>query len=292
MLARPAAIKLISPEALGPGGALTSTMIQRFEKEAQATATLQSQHTIQLYDFGVTDDGAVYYVMEYLDGLDLQTLVDTYGPISAERTIHFLIQILESLEEAHNIGLVHRDIKPANIFVSRYGLHYDFIKVLDFGLARFTQTTEVGWTAPALATGTPAYMAPESALNAGNVDARTDLYAVGAVGYWLLTGKLVFEGATAYATVLDHVRTAPTPPSQRTEIDIPAALEQIILACLEKDPQNRPQSAAELAERLRAVAVTAPWTEQGAERWWQAHHPAMTLRAAKPQLPRLPGEAA
>jgi serine/threonine-protein kinase len=289
MLARPAAIKLIKPEVAGTGqGALSTTMIRRFEQEAQLTATLQSQHTIQLYDFGVTDDGAFYYVMEYLNGLDLETLVNKYGPAPAERAIHLMLQISESLEEAHRIGLVHRDIKPANIFTSLHGVQYDFIKVLDFGLAKFSQENN-GLTVSNSASGTPAFMAPEAALGEA-VDARADLYALGAVGYWLLTGKLVFEGGTAYATVLDHIRKAPVPPSKRTEIDIPKELERIIMMCLEKDPAKRPESAQALARMLRAVEVEFEWNQERAERWWSLHRPEPTGRPAVQIAERTPSE--
>ena len=291
MLARPAAIKLISPEALGKGGELTSTLIRRFEREAQTTATLQSQHTVQVYDFGVTEDGALYYVMEYLEGLNLQTLVERYGPISPERAIHFLLQILESLDEAHRAGLVHRDIKPANIFASKYGVHYDFIKVLDFGLARFIENPRKDGTIFPVVAGTPAFMAPESAVNPEDADARADLYAVGAVGYWMLTGRLLFEGLTGYETLLDHLQKVPVPPSQRTETSIPPELEQIIMASLEKDPHKRPQNAAEMASLLRAVPLAASWTTNRAEHWWQAHRPT-AHPALGPMLPSLDGEAA
>jgi serine/threonine-protein kinase len=292
MLARPAAIKLISPEAIGPAGVdLSSTLIRKFEKEAQTTATLRSQHTVQLYDFGVTEDGALYYVMEYLEGLDLQTLIDTYGPVPPERAVHFMLQILESLDEAHKAGLVHRDIKPANIFASKYGVHHDFIKVLDFGLARRTESSENGSTIFPMVAGTPAFMAPESALNANGADARADLYAVGAVGYWMLTGKLVFEGLTGYSTLLEHLRTTPVPPSRRTETPIPEELEQIIMSCLEKDPYKRPQTAAELAASLKDVILAAPWTPQRAENWWRAYRPT-AQRSETSELPGLTGEAA
>jgi eukaryotic-like serine/threonine-protein kinase len=283
LLARPAAIKLISPEAAGlRSGGLTSTVIRRFEQEAQLTATLQSQHTIQLYDFGVTDDGAFYYVMEYLNGLDLETLVEKYGPVPAERAVHFLLQISDSLEEAHQIGLVHRDIKPANIFTSIHGVQYDFIKVLDFGLAKFSEDQK-GLTIADSVSGTPAFMSPEAALGE-SIDARTDIYALGAVGYWLLTGQLVFEGETAYATVLDHVRRTPTPPSRRTELEIPESLESIIMMCLEKDPANRPASARELAERLREVVLRSEWDQSKAARWWHVHHPEATGRRPAVQI--------
>jgi hypothetical protein len=272
MLARPAAIKLISAESAGiRSGSLTTSVIRRFEQEAQITATLQSQHTIQLYDFGITDDGAFYYVMEYLNGLDLKTLVEKYGPVPAERAVHFMLQVTDSLEEAHRAGMVHRDIKPANIFTGVHGVEYDFIKVLDFGLAKVTQEHE-GITMSGSASGTPAFMAPEAALGE-SVDARTDLYALGAVGYWLLTARLVFEAETPYATVIDHIRKAPVPPSKRTEIQIPEVLEHVIMMCLEKDPANRPASARELARMLHQVPLAAQWDDARAEHWWQLHQP-------------------
>ena len=291
MLARPAAIKLISPETLGRGGELTSTLVRRFEREAQTTATLQSQHTVQVYDFGVTEDGALYYVMEYLEGLDLQALIEKYGPIPPERAVHFLLQILESLDEAHRAGLVHRDIKPANILAGKYGIHFDFIKVLDFGLARCVENSRTPGTMFQMVAGTPAYMAPESALNAKDADVRADLYAVGAVAYWLVTGSLVFEGLTDYDTLLEHVNTVPVPPSQRSETVIPAELEQIIMACLEKDPLKRPQSAAELTARLKALPAGAAWTPERAEHWWLAHRPPVEGSASN-QETGIAGEAA
>ena len=290
MLARPAAIKLISPEVLGKGDELSTTLIRRFEREAQATATLQSQHTIQVYDFGVNEDGALYYVMEYLDGLDLQTLIEKHGPVSPERAVYFLLQILDSLEEAHQSGLIHRDIKPANIFAGKYGLHYDFIKVLDFGLVRITQNARRGQTLLQQVVGTPSYMAPEAALSPGDADSRSDLYAVGAVAYWMLTGRLVFEGVTRMEALLEQVRAMPVPPSQRTETPIPAELERIIMMCLDPDPRNRPQTAADLAAMLRGVAFVAPWTRQRAENWWRAHRPG--VGQTKPALAQLSGEAA
>lgn len=288
MLARPAAIKLISQQALGSGGETTSTLIRRFEREAQITATLQSQHTIQLYDFGVTEDGALYYVMEYLDGLDLQTMIETYGPISSERTVHFMLQILESLEEAHQVGLVHRDVKPANIFAGKYGIHYDFIKVLDFGLVRIARGGKSDGTIVQQVVGTPSFMAPEAALNPNDADFRSDLYAVGAVAYWMLTGSLVFEGVTGFETLMDQIHRMPTPPSQRTETEVPAELDRIIMSCLDPDPKNRPASAAELAARLKAITFSTPWTPSRAESWWRSYRP----KSARATLPAFAGEAA
>jgi len=291
MLARPAAIKLITPEALGAGGEVTSTLIRRFEREAQTTATLQSQHTVQVYDFGVTEDGALYYVMEYLEGLNLQTLIESHGPVPPERAVHFMLQMLESLDEAHRAGLVHRDIKPANIISSKYGVHYDFVKVLDFGLARCVEHNQGTGTMFPMVAGTPAFMAPESALNTTDADARADLYAVGAVGYWLLTGKLVFEGLSDYETLLEHIHNVPVPPSEKSGTAVPPELDRIIMACLEKNPEDRPQTAAELMARLKAVPLESPWSAERAEVWWQTHRPS-TQGSLGSLQPSLAGEAA
>jgi serine/threonine-protein kinase len=201
-----------------------------------------------------------------------------------------MLQITESLEEAHQVGLVHRDIKPANIFTSMHGVQYDFVKVLDFGLAKVSQE-QTGLTIANAVAGTPAFMAPEAALGE-TVDARADLYALGAVGYWLLTGKLVFEGETAYATVLDHIRKTPVPPSRRTELEIPKSFERIIMMCLEKDPEKRPASARDLARMLRELNLAEQWTEARAERWWHAHRPESARRPPIQVEEPLPLEAA
>ena len=279
MLIRPAAIKIVNAEALGsaPGG--PDVLLRRFEREARATAALRSPHTVQLYDFGMSADGRLYYAMELLDGLDLETLVRRYGPIPAERAIHIAIQACRSLAEAHRAGLVHRDIKPANLFVQRgHGADPDFVKVLDFGLVKLGEKRGAVGGGDALdltengtITGTPAYMAPEFVLGHGE-DHRADLYALGCVLYYLLTGSTVFSGDTPMQMMFDHVQATPVPPSARTAQSIPAALERLILDCLAKDPAQRPQSAIELAERLAAIAVTA-WTTQRADRWWHDQLP-------------------
>jgi serine/threonine protein kinase len=186
---------------------------------------------------------------------------------------------------------VHRDIKPANIIASKYGVHYDFIKVLDFGLARCIETCPGTGTLFPMVAGTPAFMAPESAVNANDADVRADLYAVGAVGYWMLTGRLLFEGLTDYETLLERVSKTPAPPSQRSETPIPADLERIIMACLEKNPNDRPQTARELMERLKAVPLGTEWTQDRAEHWWRAHRPA-TRGALTRVAPTFAGEAA
>jgi eukaryotic-like serine/threonine-protein kinase len=257
MLARPAAIKLIRPESFaGEDGAKAQLAAARFRREAEAAARLKSPHTVQLYDFGVTDEGRLYLVMELLEGITLEQLVRTEGPVPAARAIHILRQVCESLEEAHDAGLVHRDIKPANIHLGRVGRHPDFVKVLDFGLVKSVAGTEGEDSLASiagLAIGTPAYMAPEMVHGDGGVDGRADLYSLGCVAYYLLTGLLVFEGETAIQTALLHVQQPPVPPSARTGNTIPPALERLVLACLAKRPADRPQTAAELGAGLAGV---------------------------------------
>jgi serine/threonine-protein kinase len=278
MLARPAAIKLIRPEVLGARDAGSrDLLLRRFEREAQATALMLSPHTIALYDFGVADDGTFYYVSELLDGFDLDQLVRQFGPVPAERAVHFLRQVCASLGEAHEAGLIHRDVKPANLYVCRYGRQVDFIKVLDFGLVKRGPEPDAGageLTADGGPSGTPAYMSPEQALTEQRVDARSDLYAVGCVAYWLLTGTLVFRGTTTMETIVMHVNREPEPPSRRTGLPIPAELEAIVLACLAKKPEDRPQTAEQLAERLAAVPLGQEWTGERAREWWDRHRPA------------------
>ncbi|HEU4724797.1 MAG TPA: serine/threonine-protein kinase [Candidatus Eisenbacteria bacterium] len=275
-LARPAAIKLIRSEALG-GNRGAELTIQRFRREAQAAASLRSPHTISLYDFGVTDDGVFYYVMELLDGVDLETLVRRFGPVSAPRTIYLIRHVCHSLGEAHARGMVHRDIKPSNIHTCRLGLNVDFVKVLDFGLVKTNLATsqdQTLLTSPDVTTGTPAFMAPEMALGEVEVDSRADIYALGCVAYWLLTGRLVFEAESAVKMMLQHIQSDPVPPSQLTEIDVPPELDAIILACLSKKPEDRPASTLELAHRLEAIAVRETWNADRAEEWWERHLPA------------------
>jgi hypothetical protein len=272
LLARPAAIKLIRPEVLGGNDVeARRLLIRRFEREAQATATMRSAHTIALYDFGVADDGTFYHVMELLDGYDLHALVRRFGPVPAERAVHLLRQICDSLGEAHEAGLIHRDIKPANVYACRYGREVDFVKVLDFGLVKHLSPAAPGAelvTAGQLTGGTPAFMAPEQALGEDRVDARSDLYAVGCVAYWLVTGTLVFEGATPLETIVMHVHAQPDLPSRRIDLPIPAELETLILTCLAKDPAVRPQTADELDARLASVPLAQPWTLERARGWW------------------------
>ena len=276
LLARPAAIKLMRPEVLGGSSVeRQSELRKRFEREAQATASLRSPHTIELYDFGVADDGSFYYVMEFLEGFDLETLVERFGPLQPERAIHLLIQVCESLGEAHAAGLIHRDIKPANVYVCRYGREVDFVKVLDFGLVKGggdERTTELNLTRDHHAGGTPAFMAPEQVLGTSPVDARSDIYAIGCLAYWLVTGELVFAGRTAMETMLQHTQDPPVPPSRRTELAIPEGLDALILECLAKNPSDRPASVDVLAERLAAIRTASRWSYAWSHEWWNAHH--------------------
>ena len=275
MLARPAAIKLIRPEVLAArNGEEAQLAVTRFRREADAAAHLRSPHTVALYDFGQTEDETLYFVMELLEGMDLETLVRQQGPVPANRLIHILRQVCESLDEAHASGMVHRDIKPANIHLGRVGMRHDFVKVLDFGLVKSLASGSSDHslaTAAGLTPGTPAYMAPEMASGEA-VDGRADIYALGCVAYYLLTGGLVFQAATTFQMIAKHLHEPPVPPSQRTELVVPAALDQAILACLAKNPEDRPGSAAELDRRLAEIEVE-PWTEEQAERWWSLHRP-------------------
>jgi serine/threonine-protein kinase len=280
-LIRPAAVKLVTARELGSGPERDPELrLRRFEREARATAGLKSPHTVQLYDFGVTADGSLYYVMELLDGMDLDTLVDRFGPVPPERAIHLLLQVCASLEDAHQNGLIHRDIKPANLVVSRVGADWDFVKVLDFGLVKLEggrqSEQSLRLTAENNVSGTPAYIAPES-VTGGPTDHRVDLYSLGCVAYWLVTGKLVFEGPGAIKVMSDHVHAAPAPPSTRSSQPIPPELESLILACLSKDPEQRPASAAELQSRLEAIAGPEPWTLERARQWWSQNAPRLSL---------------
>jgi serine/threonine-protein kinase len=270
LLARPAAIKLIRPDSSGSDG---RESIKRFEREVQAAAGLQSPHTVNVYDFGTTEDGTFYYVMELLEGFDLETMVERFGALPPERAVHILIQACQSLAEAHQGGLIHRDVKPANIYVCRYGLESDFVKVLDFGLVKNTATAsnDRQLTLAGVLAGTPGYMAPEMGMGSTDLDWRADIYALGAVGFFCVTGQTVFpKDRPPMQIIMDHVQKAPPPPSSKTP-GIPKELDDILLACLQKDPNNRPQTMQELSASLRAIPFASPWTEERARRWWLAN---------------------
>jgi serine/threonine-protein kinase len=277
LLARPAALKLITPEVLHSGKADSERIvIERFRREAEAAATLRSPHTIELYDFGVADDGTFYYVMELLEGLDLEKLVSKFGAVPPARAVRFLQQACNSLGEAHARGMIHRDLKPSNLFACRMGLEVDFIKVLDFGLVKNKPKSgadQVRLTAVDSISGTPAFMAPEMVSDGDAVGPQADVYALGCVAYWLLTGKFVFSAPNATAMLLRHLQQVPDAPSANSPHTVPKDLDDLILACLEKDPANRPANAIELGKRLGGCADAAGWTEEMAKAWWKEKVP-------------------
>ncbi|MBA3500834.1 MAG: protein kinase [Deltaproteobacteria bacterium] len=279
-LVRPAAVKLLRRELTDRLPAAERDALNlRFQREVQATAMLSSPHTVAVFDFGHTHDGSLYYVMELLHGLDTETLVAKHGPQPAERVIYLLRQACDSLAEAHRRNLIHRDIKPANIYVCAVGLKVDFVKILDFGLVR-NLSTDVRLTSEGSISGTPAYLAPEAAAK-NQFDARGDIYALGCVAYQLLTGQLVFEAETSAGMIAAHIRDQPLAPSQRTELLIPPELDALVLACLAKNPADRPQTAEELQDRLNEVPLEMPWSQKRALPWWSIHVPDLVERACQ-----------
>jgi serine/threonine-protein kinase len=271
LLARPAAVKLIRADEVGK---TNDTHRDRFQREAHTTANLRSPHTVQLYDFGVSGTGTFYYIMELLHGMDLDEMVRRFGPLPPGRVVMLLEQACRSLTEAHDRGLVHRDIKPANLFITALGPEFDFLKVLDFGMVKATmQQTDVALTVEGTAQGTPAFMAPELALGRGEVDGRADLYSLGCVAFWMLTGMLVFEAESPTHMLMQHVQNEPRRPSDLAEVRIPEALDGIVLRCLKKNPGDRPASARELGEELGSVECREPWTQERARKWWMRHAP-------------------
>ncbi len=261
MLRRPTAIKLLDADKVN------QTTIARFEREVQTTSRLNHPNTIAIYDFGRTPEGIFYYAMEYLDGINLQHLVDQYGPMNPARTIYILRQICGSLYEAHSQGLVHRDVKPANIMLNHRGGEADVVKVLDFGLVKARDENAAGDDQLA---GTPLYMSPEAIQMPGSVDPCSDLYAVGAVGYFMLTGRPVFQANTFAELCRKQVSETPKPPTTFNQ-EIPEDLESIILSCLEKDRSRRPQTARDLSRQLMHCAIANAWDSDAADRWWTRH---------------------
>jgi len=276
MLARPAAIKVIRPDNLKESSAdRRRVSLMRFEREARATAALTSPHTVQIFDFGLTSDGAFYYVMELLDGVDLMNVVKKHGAIPYERAVHILRQVCESLAEAHASGLVHRDLKPNNIMTCKIGGRHDFAKVLDFGLVQQSEWSDDDasgrLTVDGAMLGTPAFMPPEMAMGRTEVDARADIYALGCLAYWLIAGRPPFMGETAMATILMHVQEAP--PRLSEMVDVPRELDAIVMSCMQKDPAQRPEHAGALLELLEDVELRRPWTEALAGTWWKEFRP-------------------
>ncbi|MET0344418.1 MAG: protein kinase [Polyangiales bacterium] len=293
LLAREAAVKLIKSD----GGGVSQSLHQRFRREAEALARLRSRNTIDLFDYGVAEDGTFFLVMELLDGLDLDTLVVRHGPQPPERVVHLMLQACSSLAEAHDQGLVHRDIKPANLFVCRAADEVDLIKVLDFGLVR--GAVELGDASrtrsvdPAQAgrltqaegvIGTPAFVAPEQAQGRA-LDGRADLYALGGVAYWLLTGRLLFERDSAIEQLIAHIHDPLPPLDEVLPANTPPALAQVVAACLAKLPSDRPASARELSAMLRGVSfpLGQAWTDTRAQIWWATHRARASEPAPEPE---------
>jgi serine/threonine-protein kinase len=265
LLRRPTAIKLLPAEKAG------EQSIRRFEREVQITAQLSHPNTVAVYDYGRTPEGIFYYAMEYLEGTTLQKLVQDSGPQPPARVVHLLRQVAGALGEAHAAGLVHRDVKPANILLCERGGLRDVAKVVDFGLVRDLERGDRATLTDVNAiAGTPLYLAPEAITRPDQVDARSDLYALGAVGYFLVTGAQVFGGATLVEVCSHHLHSRPVAPAERLGRPIPAPLERLLLDCLEKDPERRPQTAQEMDQRLAACGVPA-WTQEDARAWPQAN---------------------
>ena len=274
VLGRPVVVKLIRRELLSCDAVRNARALARFELEALCIASLRSPHTVALHDYGRTRDGTAYYVMEFLHGIDLDELVDRFGPQPPARVVHILRQICHSLAEAHGLGMIHRDIKPANVRVTVQAGDHDVVKVMDFGLARAGGEPALGrLTEQHVVLGTPAFLAPEQARGDERGDHRIDLYALGCVAYFLLTGRTVFPAHTFAEVVLCHLHQTPDPPSTHFSAAMPPELERLILDLLAKDPGQRPSSAAEVARRLADVPLAFSWTAALARRWWQTQLP-------------------
>ncbi len=286
MMKRDVAIKLLPADRAGKDG------LVRFEREVQLTSRLNSPNTIAIYDYGRTPEGVFYYVMEYIDGFSLEDLVTRFGPLAPGRVIHLAKQICAALSEAHSIGLIHRDIKPANVALCERAGVFDVVKVLDFGLVKELGTDSASTTTASL-TGTPLYLSPESITAPDTVDGRSDLYAVGGVAYWLLTGTHVFAGTTVVEVCSHHLHTLPESPSARLGDSVPADLEAVILRCLEKDPAKRYANADTLAHALDACESIDDWSADLATAWWQLHKGEADEARPKVSRPsRLPGPVA
>jgi serine/threonine-protein kinase len=266
MLKRPCALKLIHPERAGD-----PRVLARFEREVRATARLSHWNTVEIFDYGRTDDGTFYYVMEYLPGLSLEALIKRHGPLPAERVVHLVRQVCQALREAHAIGLIHRDIKPGNVFAAERGGLFDVAKLLDFGLVKpLADPESVRLTLDGAISGTPLFMSPEQARGRGEVDARSDIYSLGAVTYALLTGRPPFGGSHPMDVVVAQIHEEPTRPSQH-QPDVPADLEAVVLRCLAKRPEDRYENVDQLEQALSECAAADRWTQAHAARWWQEH---------------------
>jgi serine/threonine-protein kinase len=277
MLARPTAVKLLMPDRLG------ETALARFEREVQMTAQLTHPHTVTIFDYGRTPEGIFYYAMELLEGAALDRIVEVGGPQPPERVAYLMDQVAAALSEAHDHGLIHRDIKPANIILTEQGGEPDVAKVVDFGLVKDVRDSDdPNLSSTGAIAGTPYYMSPETILAYQKIDHRTDLYALGAVCYFLLTGEPVFKGRDAGEICSQHIHAEPVPPSKRRESPVPASFEAIVLACLAKEPSDRPATAGHLRARLWADGTLRKWNTDRARRWWRKHGDEVKKRRTTP----------
>jgi serine/threonine-protein kinase len=264
MMKRPCAVKIIRPEKAGD-----PQVLARFEREVRATAKLSHWNSIDIYDYGRTADGTFYYVMEFLPGHNLGELVDAHGPLPAARIVYLMKQVCDALAEAHGQGLIHRDIKPANIYCAYRGGMFDVAKLLDFGLAKpLADTQDSGLTQQGAITGSPLFMSPEQATASDQVDVRSDIYSLGAVMYFMATGRPPFAYDKAIKVMVAHASESPKSPRDWIS-DIPVELEEIILRCLEKQPEDRFQDVAALRDALDQVPGADRWSAAGAASWWQ-----------------------
>jgi eukaryotic-like serine/threonine-protein kinase len=289
LLRRPTAVKLLQPDRIG------ADTIDRFEREVQHMSQLTHPNTVAVYDFGRSYDGVFYYAMEYLDGIDLQALVTKFGPQPADRVIDILVQVCGAVQEAHRHDMIHRDIKPANILLCERGGMLDVAKVVDFGLVKKISSTASDAADPAIVRaltvdsqrilGTPGFLAPEAVTTPQAIGAAVDIYALGAVAYFLITGRRVFEGGTAIAICLRHVTEQPVPPSQIASVHVPRGLEDIIMRCLAKSPADRPASATDLANELRRIPRSDDWDDAKARAWWASFRAGQAPATAAAEAP-------
>jgi len=270
LMCRATAVKVLEP-----GGGAASEALIRFEREVRLSASLSHPNTITIFDFGRSSDNTFYYAMEYLEGMDLQALVERFGPIPENRVAYLLRQVAGSLTEAHERDIIHRDLKPSNVFLTTRGGLYDFVKVVDFGLAKQITPdrteTAPGLTQAGVVYGTPRFISPETVYGTAVADHRADLYNVGAVAYWMLTGRAPFTATSSVELLVDHVKTIPERPSSVSELPISPEMDAFVMNCLEKDPADRYQSAREMIGVLDAMSPDNRWTEDEAESWWQLH---------------------
>jgi serine/threonine-protein kinase len=268
MLKRPCAVKLIHPDRAGD-----PQVLARFEREVRTTARLSHWNTVEIFDYGRTDDGTFFYVMEFLPGLSLEELLERHGPLPAGRVIHLLRQTCQGLREAHAIGLIHRDIKPGNLFAAQRGGLYDVVKLLDFGLVKaVTEQPSARLTQEGGISGTPLFMSPEQARGLSELDARSDIYSLGAVAYALLAGRPPFDGTNPLDVMMAHVRDDVVPPSKH-QAGVPADLERVVLRCLAKNPEDRFQDAESLEQALADCGAADQWTQSQATLWWRQKVP-------------------